>query len=137
MQMMTSSPPSSLPYCTLLEIFQEVEDATDKGKATAQEEPAADSDDETILTIPQSTGGESSHKRPAEDEEEVVEDLRYQREFDIAASAPALTMLKGKHGQLRPMFRNLLWLRLKSRVLFLRKLKNNHPHQPVSRTIQA
>ncbi|KAL6211339.1 hypothetical protein ACLB2K_016566 [Fragaria x ananassa] len=41
------------------------------------------SDYETGLTIPQSTGNENSRKHPAEDEEEVVEYLRYQREYGL------------------------------------------------------
>ena len=53
-------------------------------------------DSETALVVPRPTGGESSRKRPIEDEEELLEDeeelledARYQREHALV-SDPSL-----------------------------------------------
>ena len=42
-------------------------------------------DSETAPVVPRLTGGESSRKRPIEDEEDLLEDARYQREYALVS----------------------------------------------------
>ena len=42
-------------------------------------------DSETALVVPRPTSGESSRKRPIEDEEDLLEDVRYQREYGLVS----------------------------------------------------
>ena len=50
-----------------------------KGKAPVRRETVAGHDSETAPVVPRPTSGESSRKRPIEDEEDLLEDVRYQR----------------------------------------------------------
>nr|XP_011470919.1 PREDICTED: uncharacterized protein LOC101297108 [Fragaria vesca subsp. vesca] len=72
----------------------------DKGKAPAQEELVAEHDGETAPIIPQSTNGESSRKRPAEDEEELLEEERYRQEYGLVRRRirPRLAAIEGETG---------------------------------------
>ena len=43
-------------------------------------------DSETAPVVPRPTSGESSRKRPIEDEEDLLEDVRYQREYGLVSN---------------------------------------------------
>ena len=43
-------------------------------------------DSETAPVVPRPTSGESSRKRPIEDEEDLLEDARYQREYALVSN---------------------------------------------------
>ena len=43
-------------------------------------------DSETAPVVPRPTSGESSWKRPIEDEEELLEDEQYQREYALVSN---------------------------------------------------
>ena len=42
-------------------------------------------DSETAPVVPRPTSGESSRKRPIEDEEDLLEDVQYQREYGLVS----------------------------------------------------
>lgn len=56
-----------------------------RGKAPVRRETVAGRDSEAAPVVSRPTSGESSRKRPIEDEEDLLEDVQYQREYGLVS----------------------------------------------------